>query len=52
MKVRYTHQALLDLDEIYATIAKENAAAANRVVTEIEHEIEHLKCLSSSGPSG
>ena len=52
MKVRYTRQALLDLGEIHDGIAAENAEAASRVVTEIEHQIQQLTALSSSRSPG
>jgi addiction module RelE/StbE family toxin len=52
VKVRYTRQALLDLGEIYDYIAAENAAAASRVVTEIEHEIQQLKAHPRLGRPG
>ncbi len=52
MKVRYTRQALLDLGEIYGTIAAENAEAANRVVNEIEREIQRLIAFPRLGRPG
>ena len=52
MKVRYTRQALLDLGEIHDYIAAENAEAANRVVTGIEHEIQQLKAHPRLGRPG
>lgn len=52
MRVRYTHQALLDLAEIHDYIAAENADAASRVFAEIEHEIQQLKAHPRLGRPG
>jgi addiction module RelE/StbE family toxin len=52
VRVRYTRQALLDLAEIHDYIAAENTEAANRVVTEIEREIQQLKAHPRLGRPG
>ena len=40
MKVRYTDTALAEIDEIFSYIAKDNPAAADRVIGYVEHTIE------------
>ena len=42
MRVRYTRTALVELEEIFAFIAKDNVAAASSVAERIEHSIAQL----------
>ena len=39
MKVRYTETALAEIDEVYSYIAKDNLAAADRVIGQVRHTI-------------
>jgi addiction module RelE/StbE family toxin len=49
MKVRYSRRATSDLAKIFAYIAKDNPAAAARVVQRIEQVVAHLEHAPESG---
>jgi addiction module RelE/StbE family toxin len=42
MKVRYTRRALANIERIFRTVARDNPAAAQRVVDRIDDLIGHL----------
>jgi toxin ParE1/3/4 len=50
-KVRYTRQAREDLLEIWARIASESPAAADRVYDQIEKRCRQLADFPKSGPA-
>ena len=39
MTIRYTNTALAEIDEVFSYIAKDNQAAADRVIGQVEHTI-------------
>jgi plasmid stabilization system protein ParE len=39
MRIRHTGRALIEIDEIYLYIARDNETAAARVISQIEHTI-------------
>ncbi len=49
MKVSYSPAAIAQLDAIFAYIARDNSAAAARVVAAIEAAIQHLTYFPFSG---
>jgi len=52
MKVRYTRRSLANIDRIFRYIARENPAAAARVIERIEGLIRQLADVPEMGESG
>ena len=52
MRVRYTLQAKADLEEIFTYIARDNPAAARRVITAIRRDIVLLATNPGMGRPG
>jgi len=52
MRLRWLTQALADLREIHAYLAKDNPEAARRVVSEIRREVDILAMQPESGRPG
>lgn len=52
MKVRYTPQAKADLSEIFSYVAKDNPAAASRLIARICHHVVALSNNPALGRAG
>jgi len=52
MKIRYTRRSLANVDRIFRYIARENPAAATRVIERIEGLIRQLADVPEMGETG